>query len=90
MIVTIPLTMTAYSRIITAIDNRNATAEVQKWLDGTSYEVITVRVDDRLTTVTVEGEGELRPLQQLENQIALVTKNPVLVKLITIQAQLSH
>jgi uncharacterized hydrophobic protein (TIGR00271 family) len=90
LIVIIPLSITAYTRVINAIENRNATAAVQQWLNGTSYEIITVKVDDQLVTVTVEGAGELQPLQQLENQVAEVLKHPVLVKLRTISAQLSR
>jgi len=69
--------------------NQNATAEVQQWLEGTSYQVVTVNVNDRVVIATVEGSGELKPTQQLANQLAATLNRPVLLNLRVLPAQLS-
>jgi len=88
LLVTIPLTLTAYQGVIHAKENNNATADVRKWLEGTSYQVDMVKVNDRVVIATVEGTGELKPVQQLANQLALTLRRPVLVNLRTLPAQL--
>ena len=57
LLVTIPLSQTAYQSVMRAKDNNNATAEVQQWLKGTSYQVDMVNVNGRVVNVTVEGTG---------------------------------
>ncbi len=88
LIVTIPLTLTTYQGVIRATDNHKATAEVQKWLEGTSYQVVTVNVNDRIVITTVEGSGELKPVQELANQLAATLRRPLLVNLRTLPAQI--
>lgn len=90
LLVTIPLSLTTYQDVITATENSNATAEVQKWLQSTSYQVDTVSVNDRVVVVTVEGTGQLNPLQQLANQLDRTLGHPVLVNLRTVPAQMSE
>jgi len=87
LIVSIPLTLTAYQGVIRATDNQKATAEVQKWLEGTSYQVVTVNVNDRSVITTVEGSGELKPVQELANQLAATLRRPLLVNLRTLPSQ---
>jgi len=88
LLVTIPLTLTTYQGVISAMENNHATLEVEKWLEGTPYQVVAVKVDDRVVTTTVEGSGELKPVQELANQLALTLERPVLVKLRTLPAQI--
>ncbi|HEY6406404.1 MAG TPA: DUF389 domain-containing protein [Ktedonobacteraceae bacterium] len=87
LLVTIPLSLTAYQNIMSAEDNNNATVEVQKWLQGTSYQVDTVSVNGRVVVVTVEGTGQLKPLKLLANQLAVTLGRSVLVNLRTVPAQ---
>ena len=87
LLVTIPLSVTAYQNIISASENANATTEVQNWLQGTSYQVDTVSVNGQVVSVTVDGTGQIKPLQQLANQLARTLGQPVLVNLRTIPAQ---
>ncbi len=63
LLVVIPLSLTSYQAVVSANENRMATAEVEKWLEGTTYAVDSVRVNERITIVTVEGSGALNPLQ---------------------------
>jgi len=88
LIVTIPLSLTTYQGVIRAADNQKATAEAQKWLEGTSYQVVTVNVNDQVVMTTVEGSGELKPVQELADQLAATLHRPVLVKLSTLPAQI--
>ncbi len=88
LLVSIPLTLTAYQAVTRTMDNHKATAEVEKWLEDTSYQVVTVTVNDRLVITTIEGSGELKPTQQLANQLAMALDRPVLVNLRTLPAQL--
>jgi len=88
LLVAIPLSQTAYQSVIRAEENNNATAEVQQWLKGTSYQLDMVNVNDRVVKVTVEGTGEMKPLNQLANQLAVALGRPVLVNLLTLPAQI--
>jgi uncharacterized membrane protein len=87
-LVTIPLALTTYQGVIRAKENKMATSEVQKWLEGTSYQMVAVKVDDRVVITTVEGNGELNPVQELANQLALVLEHPILVNVRTLPAQI--
>jgi uncharacterized hydrophobic protein (TIGR00271 family) len=88
LLVTIPLSQTTYQSIMNAEANNNATTTVQQWLQGTSYQVDMVNVNDRVVRVTVEGTGEMKPLHQLANQLAVALGRPVLVNLLTLPTQI--
>ena len=90
LLVTIPLTLTAYQNIVGIEDNNTATVTVQNWLQGTSYQVDTVSVKDRIVSVTVDGIGQIKPLQQLANQLARALRRPILLYLRTVPAQNSQ
>jgi hypothetical protein len=82
--------LAAYQRIIVTYENNNATVEVQKWLQGTSYQVDMVGITDKAVIVTVEGTGQIKPLQQLANQLSVTLGRPVLVNLRTLPAQVGR
>ena len=46
------------------------------------------RLTNYFAIATVEGSGELKPTQQLANQLALALRRPVLVNLRTLPAQM--
>ena len=79
VLIAIPLSLTAYQNIIGIEDNNTATVTVQNWLQGTSYQVDTVSVNGRVVSVTVDGSGQLKPLQQLANQLATALHRPIFV-----------
>jgi hypothetical protein len=89
LLVTIPLTLSTIQAVTHTITNQNATAEVQQWLEGTSYQVVTVNVNDRIVIATVEGSGELKPTQQLANQLAATLNRPILLNVRVLPAQLA-
>jgi uncharacterized hydrophobic protein (TIGR00271 family) len=88
LLVTIPLTLSTVQTVTRIMANQKATAEVQQWLEGTSYQVVTVNVNDNVVSATVEGSGELKSAQQLANRLAVVLNQPVLLNLRTLPAQL--
>lgn len=90
LLVTIPLSLTAYQRIVLANENNTATSEVQKWLQDTPYQIDLVDITDHTVVVTVEGTGQLKPLQQLANQLARTLGRPILLNLRTVPAQISE
>lgn len=81
LLVSIPLTYTGYTGLMNLVDDHNASQEVQSWLDGNSYTVESVEVNDDLVVATVDGEGELRPLQELEDRLEIVLNRPLIVEL---------
>jgi uncharacterized hydrophobic protein (TIGR00271 family) len=87
LFVSIPLSLTAYQNVMSAIENAHATAEVQQWLVGTSYQVDTVNASDGVVEVTVEGNGPLKTPQQLANQLAVALGHPVVVELRVLPVQ---
>jgi uncharacterized hydrophobic protein (TIGR00271 family) len=87
LLVSIPLSVTAYEAVARATKTNRATAEVRHWLDGTAYQLVAVNVNDRIVIATVEGTGELKPLQQLANQIAQALGHPVNVNLRALPVQ---
>jgi uncharacterized hydrophobic protein (TIGR00271 family) len=71
LLVTVPLTVSTVQALTRIVANQTATAEVEQWLEGTAYQVVNVTVNDKIVIATVEGTGELNPVQQLANQLAV-------------------
>lgn len=90
LLITIPLVYTAYTGLMSLVDNGKATLEVQSWLTGTSYMVESVDVNDDLVIATIDGSGELPPLRELTDQLAEQLNRPVTVDLRIIQAVMSN
>jgi uncharacterized hydrophobic protein (TIGR00271 family) len=88
LLVTVPLTLSTVQAVTHTLANQKATDEVQQWLEGTSYQVVAVNVNDQVVIATVEGSGELNSIQQLANQLATALNRPVLLNLRTLPAQL--
>jgi uncharacterized hydrophobic protein (TIGR00271 family) len=88
LLVSIPLTLTTVETVSHTIENQNATEEIQQWLDGTSYQVVAVNVNDRVVMATIEGSGDMMPTQQLADKLAETLGRPVLLNLRTLPALL--
>lgn len=88
LLIAIPLSITTYNVVNNALEERAALQEVDAWLDGASYHIIAVNVNDRTVVVTVDGSGETRPLKQLANDLSLTLKRPVLVNLRIVPSQI--
>jgi len=86
VLVTIPLAYTAYSGLLSLINDSKATLEVRNWLEGTTYVVESVEVKDNLVLATVDGTGEFPPPQELADQLARVLNRPIIVDLRIIEA----
>ncbi|HXZ05386.1 MAG TPA: DUF389 domain-containing protein [Ktedonobacteraceae bacterium] len=87
VLITIPLSLEAYQRLTLARENTSATVEVQKWLQGTSYQIDSVDITDQTVVVTIEGSGQLKPLPPLANQIASTLQHQILLNIRVIPAQ---
>lgn len=81
LLVAIPLAITSYQNIRQAIANETAQTELQLWLSGTPYRVVDVSVNGEQVKATVEGTGELQPVQTLADRLARALQSPVLVRL---------
>jgi uncharacterized hydrophobic protein (TIGR00271 family) len=90
VLIAIPLSLTAYQNITGIEDNNTATVTVQNWLQSTSYQVDTVSVNGRVVSVTIDGTGQTKPLQQLANQLARALGRPILLNVRTVPAQNSE
>ena len=90
VLIAIPLSLTAYENVTSIEDNNTATAKVENWLQGTSYQVDSVSANGGVVSVTVDGTGQLKPLQQLSNQLSRALRRPILVYLRTVPAQNSQ
>ena len=87
LLVAIPLSITSYQAIDRSLETRAASTDVVAWLDGTRHNLVRVEVNADRVLATVEGSGELRPLRDLANQLAVTLKRPVRVDLRTIPSQ---
>ena len=88
LLVAIPLSITSYQVVTSALENRAAVGEAESWLADTSYQVVSVTVYDDQVVVTVEGDGSLRPLRQLATQLAQTLQRPIQVNLRIVPSQI--
>ena len=88
LLVAIPLSLTSYQVVAGALENRAAVGDTESWLADTTYKVVSVAVYDDQVVVTVEGDGSLRPLRLLANQLAQTLKRPVSVNLRVVPSQI--
>ena len=87
LLVAVPLTITSYQVVTGALENRAASNVTDQWLADTNYEAVSVAVLDERVTVTIEGDGELRPLRQLAGQLAQTLERPIWVNLRIVPSQ---
>jgi uncharacterized hydrophobic protein (TIGR00271 family) len=88
LLVAIPLSVTSYQVVVGALENRAAIGDTEAWLADASYQVVNVAVNDDQVVVTVEGDGSLRPLRVLANQLAQTLERPVSVNLRIVPSQI--
>lgn len=88
LLIAIPLSITTFNVVNHALEERAALQDVDVWIDGSSYHIIAVNVNDRTVVATVDGDGELRPLKELANTLALTLKRPVMVNLRVVPSQI--
>jgi uncharacterized hydrophobic protein (TIGR00271 family) len=88
LLVAVPLTITSYQVVDDALENKSATSVADEWLVDTNYQVVNVIVNDERVTVTIEGQGDLRPLRQLAGQLAQTLERPIWVNLRTVPSQI--
>jgi len=87
LLVAIPLSVTSYQAVVGALENRAAVGDAESWVADTTYKVASVAVYDNEVVVTVEGDGSLRPLRVLANQLAQTLERPISVNLRIVPSQ---
>ncbi len=87
LLVAVPLSLTSYRAVTAALENRAAVSVTDQWLADTDFDVVSVSVRDERVTVTIEGQGDLRPLRQLAGQLAETLKRPIWVNLRIVPTQ---
>lgn len=87
VLITVPLTLTAYHSLRQAADTNAAAAVIQQWLQGTSYQEIGVDVEDQVVIASVEGNGDLQPAQTLAEKLAAALGHPIIVHLRTVPTE---
>jgi hypothetical protein len=85
--VTISMILSTLQSVTHIIQNQRATTEVNAWLEGMNYQVVSVNVNDKVVIATIEGSGDMKSIQKLAGQLAGGLNRPVLVNLRTLQAQ---
>ena len=88
LLVAIPLSSTSYQVVAGALETRAAVGDTEAWLADTPYKVVSVAVYDDQVVVTVEGDGSLRPLRLLANQLAQTLERPISVNLRVVPSQI--
>jgi uncharacterized hydrophobic protein (TIGR00271 family) len=90
LIVALPLSITSYQAVQRTLDTRSATVVVENWLEGTDYDVLLVNVNGRQVSAAVEGSGELKPVQDLAERLAVTLDRPVTLVLRTVYAEVAE
>lgn len=87
LLVAVPLSITSYRVVNSALEDRTAVSVANEWLADTNYEAVNVIVRDEQVTVSIEGQGDLRPLRQLAGQLAQTLERPIWVNLRIVPTQ---
>ena len=87
LLVTVPLAVTSSQAVRDMLDDRAAAGVAEEWLSGTTNQLASINVTDRVVSLIVEGPGKTRPLKELADSLAVMLKRPVLVTLRTIPAE---
>lgn len=90
LLISAPLAYTAYSRLMSLVVDSKATLEVQSWLEGTSYVVESVEVTDHLVIAAVDRNGDLPPMPELTDQLAMVLNRLIIIDLGIIRALINN
>jgi uncharacterized hydrophobic protein (TIGR00271 family) len=88
LLVTIPLALSAIRVVNDTIAENESTAVVQQWLEGTEDRLMTIGVDGQMVTVSVEGPGQLRSVDQLAQELEQALGYPVTVSVYLVPSRL--
>lgn len=90
VLVAFPLSVTSYTVVNNALEERTAQQEVGKWLEGQTYQILTVSISDQTAVVTVEGYGEMPSLQALAGKLATALGRAISVNLRVVPLQVER
>jgi uncharacterized hydrophobic protein (TIGR00271 family) len=90
VLVAIPLSITTYTVVNDALEERTAQQEVGAWLEGQTYQILTVSISGQTAVVTVEGYGAMPSLQTLAGELATALGRPISVNLRVVPLQVER
>lgn len=85
LLVSLPLAYASYNAVMDAIQTKRASAEIQAWLDATSYSLVSVDVTGDTVLASAEGSGPTPPVQQLAQQLGTALDHPIVLRMRLIQ-----
>jgi uncharacterized hydrophobic protein (TIGR00271 family) len=88
LLVTIPLALTGYRAVSDTIATNKTAEVVQQWLQGAPDKVVALGVDGQLITVSIEGDEQLRSVDELAAELEKALGRPVTVTLHVIPAKI--
>lgn len=88
LLVTVPLALSAIRVVSDTIAENESTAVVQRWLEGTEDRLMTIGVDGQMVTVSVEGPGQLRSVDELAQELEQALGYPVTVSVYLVPSRL--
>lgn len=81
LLITIPLFLTGYRAVVDAVATGKATTVVEEWLQGTTYQIVAVSVNGQSIAVSVEGDDQLKSVDELAGEMEKALLHPVIVSL---------
>jgi uncharacterized membrane protein len=88
LLVTIPLCLTGYQAVTETIARNKATTVVEEWLQGGTDLLLAVGLDGRQVSVSIEGTGHSRTVDELAAGLEETLGYPVTVTLYRIPTQI--
>jgi uncharacterized hydrophobic protein (TIGR00271 family) len=87
LLITIPLALTGYRAVTDTVATNKSTEVVQQWLQGAPNKILDVIVDGQFVTISIEGDEQLKPVNELAAQLENTLGHPVKVTLYVIPAR---
>lgn len=88
LLVTVPLALSAIRVVNDTIAEDTSTTVVQQWLQDTEDRLMKIGVDGQVVTVSVEGPGQLRSVDQLAQELEKALGYPVTVSVHLVPARI--
>jgi uncharacterized membrane protein len=89
LLIAIPLALSTRQVLVETLSKNAATEVVQDWLKDTQNHLVAVQVNEGIVIVTVEGQGDLKPLSELEANLETALQSPQTVGLRLVPVQFS-
>ena len=81
LLITLLLTVTSYNAYMRTSERTGTADAVSDWLDGTSFQIIGIKVQPSVVDITIRGDGKVPPLADLHTQLNNVYGHPMKIEL---------